>query len=291
MTANAPVQQIRVLASGSSGNATFVRVGEVRLLIDAGVSRRRLRAALAEIGETLESLDAILVTHEHGDHVSGLPVLQRTLPHVPLIATRGTMRKLIRKGEISGQGVEFIKAGESLVVGGLRVTSFPIPHDAAEPVGYRVESDSFAFVVATDLGKPTPEVRHALLDCQVCILEANHCPIMLRNGPYPPRLKRRVSSDHGHLSNDQARALLREIAGPRLEHVVLGHLSEENNTPQLALAAVAPALERHRSVTLTAAARTEPGPLLTFAPSEPRGRAAPPPRPARQAALPFDLLE
>lgn len=290
MTASAPVQQIRVLASGSSGNATFVRIGEVRVLIDAGISRRRIRLALEEIGESLESLDAILLTHEHTDHVSGLQVLQRTLSHVPLIATRGTARRLIKKGLIVGHGVEFIGAGDAFVLGGLRVSTFPVSHDAAEPVGFRLENDTFAFVLATDLGRPTAEVRHALQDCQVCILEANYCPVMLSNGPYPARLKRRVASDRGHLSNDQARTLLRQVVGPRLEHVILGHLSDENNTALAALTAVSPALDLER-VQITAASRHEPGPLLSFATSAPRGRAAPPPKPARQGALPFDLLE
>jgi len=282
-----PVQRVRVLASGSSGNATFVRIGDVRILIDCGISRRRIRAALAEIGEALDALDAVILTHEHNDHISGLPVVREDIPTAPIFCTRGTLRAVVKRHGIPATDFEVVEGGRSFDLSGIRISPFAVSHDAAEPVGYRIDTDSFAFALATDLGQADATVRHALMDCQVCILESNHCRRMLRDGPYPARLKRRIRSNRGHLSNDQARMLLRDVAGPRLEHVVLAHLSAENNAPIAALGAVAPAIDLD-AVSIIAADRTTPGPLIELPVSEPHGRPAPPPPPARQMPLPFD---
>ena len=202
--------QVSVLASGSKGNAVYVELDGTRLLVDAGISAARIKKALAQHDVDLHSIDAILVTHEHIDHVRGLKTLSKQY-RLPILATQGTLEN---------------------IDGGVRVRPFATSHDAADPCGFRLEG-SACFTLATDLGVVTDGVQAAIEGADVLVLEANHDPEMLRRGDYPWPLKRRILSDRGHLANSEAAwALMRMKKRPH--KVYLAHLSEENNRPPLA---------------------------------------------------------
>jgi phosphoribosyl 1,2-cyclic phosphodiesterase len=279
-TAVEPTFQLRVLASGSNGNCIFFRAGELRLLFDAGVPRRRIQKALWEIDEDLDAIDAMLVTHEHGDHIHALPSIMAKYPEMAIHCTQGTASRVQKPR--NAFGADFVEPGECFNIDRAVITPFSTSHDAAQSVGYRVDVDNFSFAYVTDLGWSTREVEWTLQGVQTLVLEANYDERMLWNGRYPARLKRRVSSRRGHLSNEQTARVLTEIAGPQLQQVILGHLSASNNDPALAVDTVAPALDGLDHVHLMAADRTTPGELLTFT-ARP---APPPPRPlAKQGFL------
>ncbi len=275
-----PTFQLRVLASGSNGNCIFFRAGDLRLLFDAGVPRRRIQQALWEIDEDLDAIDAMLVTHEHGDHIHALPSIMAKYPEMAIHCTAGTASRVQRPR--NAFGADFVEPGECFSIGRSVITPFSTSHDAAQSVGYRVDVDDFSFAYVTDLGWSTREVEWTLQGVQTVLLEANYDESMLWNGRYPARLKRRVSSRRGHLSNVQAARVLSEIAGPQLQQVILGHLSASNNDAALAVDTVAPALDGLEHVNLLAADRTTPGDLMTFT-----ARPAPPPPPplAKQGFL------
>jgi len=223
------------LYSGSSGNALFCQYGGTRLLIDAGKSGKVIEAALRQIGVEPETLDGILITHEHDDHIHGAGVLARR-HRLPLYATQETWHAMAGKiGKVPGELIRTIQAGRSFWLGKMGIEPFSIPHDAADPVGYRLWGGETSISTATDLGRFTEDVYTNIAGSTLVLLESNHDPDMLRANPtYSPALKARILSDHGHLSNEAcAGALLRLIAGGT-SHVLLGHLSAENNTPALA---------------------------------------------------------
>ncbi|MBQ9377152.1 MAG: MBL fold metallo-hydrolase [Schwartzia sp.] len=219
--------RVSVLASGSKGNATFVEMDGVRVLIDAGISARRIAQGLSALSVPLSALDAILVTHEHSDHIAGLrTLLKRTT--APLYARPGTLRALPE--ELPGE--RLCALHDMTEIGPVRVSAFSIPHDAADPVGY-VLSGSGRCVVATDIGHVTEEVRGAVEGADILVLEANHDVTMLRKGPYPWPLKQRILGARGHLANDEAARTLARLRRPP-KRVFLAHLSETNNLPELA---------------------------------------------------------
>jgi len=222
---------VTVLASGSGGNAVVVEAGGSRLLLDCGVSVRRLeeraRAAGVEVGE----LDAVCVSHEHVDHVRGLGVLLRR-HRTPLFATEGTLASIPEPLSAAGRLVP----GRELRVGALVVVPVATSHDAVEPVGFVVSGGGCRVAVVTDTGDVGSELAEQLSGCHALFLEANHDPDMLRVGPYPWPLKQRIASSTGHLSNLQARRTVERLAHSALEVVVGMHLSRENNVPELALA-------------------------------------------------------
>ena len=250
---------IALFASGSSGNCALVSDGETHILIDAGISARRIRAGLVLQGVSVADLAGVLVTHEHSDHVKGLTVLLRRDPVAvyALPAVCAALRKLLPERT---DCLHEITPGEPFCLGNVRVTAFPTPHDAAGSCGYRLDG-SARFGFCTDLGTVTDAVRAALCGVDCAVIEANHDPDMLRTGPYPIYLKRRIASDHGHLSNESAGALAVYLAENGAQQLILGHLSRENNTPRAALEAVSLAL---------AAAGFQPGvqPELYAAPAE-----------------------
>ena len=220
-----------VLSSGSRANSTFVEAGGVRLLIDCGLSPRQTEKRLLQNGIALRTLQAILVTHEHSDHIRSVAQLSRLL-RVPVYGTRPVLDRLD-----CVFGKEAISPGEVFCIGACDVLPFRIPHDAAEPVAFVLEGDGVRLGHCTDLGHVTPAVRAALSRCHALLLEFNHDEGMLWGGEYPWHLKNRIASDYGHLSNNAAGELLHEIRHGDLTHVVLGHLSENNNSPELALRA------------------------------------------------------
>ena len=223
------------LYSGSSGNALFCQYGDTRLLIDAGKTGSCLTSALDQIGVRPETLHGILITHEHSDHIQGAGVMARKY-HLPLFATQETWRAMSGKiGKIPGELIRTVQSGKGFWLGDLGVEPFRIPHDAADPVGYRLWGGSLSVSTATDLGVFTEDVYASIAGSTLILLESNHDPDMLRANPrYNPILKARILGDRGHLSNAAcAGALLRLISGGT-KHLILGHLSGENNTPVLA---------------------------------------------------------
>jgi phosphoribosyl 1,2-cyclic phosphodiesterase len=224
-----------VLGSGSAGNATCIEGGGARLLIDAGFSCRDLAARLEAAGVAPQRLDALLITHEHADHVRGAALFSQKY-RVPVYCTDATYAAAgLERQPLHARRP--VRAGESFAVGGLRLLPFRVPHDAVETVGYAVESNGTRVGYATDLGHGADEVRRVLAGCDLLVLESNHDVDMLRRGPYPEVVKDRVLGRHGHLDNDSAAELLGAVASERTRLVVLAHVSRTNNRPDLALAA------------------------------------------------------
>ena len=219
------------LASGSKGNCTLVSDGRTHILVDAGISARRVAAALKPFHLTPRDIACVLVTHEHSDHIRGLRHLS-----LPVIAPPSTCDALEREGHIP-ELTEI--SGPDFEVGSLGVTAFPTPHDTPESMGFLIHMGAFRAAVCTDLGFVPDEVLARLRGAQYLLLEANHDVDLLRRGPYPPFLKDRVLSRRGHLSNEACANAVAECARSGLRRVTLCHLSEENNSPDLALAAVA----------------------------------------------------
>lgn len=222
------------LFSGSSGNCTYVAAKDGGVLVDAGVSAKRIEQALGERDIDPRSIRAVLVTHEHTDHVSGLRVLCKRYGW-PVLASEGTLDALALNDRVTQeQRLYAVSAGESLTIGDLKITPFATPHDSRASLGFRFDADDHSLGVATDMGYMMPEVLSILRGCQLLHIESNHDPVMLHNGPYPYPLKMRILSDRGHLSNDACAAVLPELVRSGATRIALAHLSQHNNTPQLA---------------------------------------------------------
>lgn len=224
------------IASGSSGNCIYVGSDSTHLLVDTGISKKRIEEGLAELKVKGEELNGILITHEHSDHIQGLGVFCRKY-EVPIYATKGTIAGICAcktLGKMPEGLFREIVSDEMFDIGDLTVKPFSISHDANEPTGFRVESNDKSVAVATDLGIYDDYIVENLKGLDAVVLEANHDIHMLEVGPYPYPLKRRVLGDHGHLSNELSGRLLCKILHDKMKHVVLGHLSRENNFPELA---------------------------------------------------------
>ncbi len=236
------------LGSGSRGNATLLEADGTRLLLDCGFSVKELEQRLDPLGVDCGSIDAVLVTHEHQDHIRGIGALARRYG-MPVWMTHGT-HQAGRCGKIPR--LNLFHAHETQIeVGAIRVQPFPVPHDAREPVQMVFRCADLQVGVLTDLGMITPHVTSMMTGCDALLLECNHDPGMLASGPYPPALQRRVGGSYGHLSNHQAAALLSGLDHGRLRHLVAAHLSEKNNTPVLArdtLLEAVPSLDDRLSV-------------------------------------------
>ena len=258
---------ITTLASGSSGNCLLVRGGDTAVLIDAGISCRRITAALNELNIDPASLSAVLVTHEHTDHVCGLATMVKKLP-VPIYASIGTAYRLTHYTGLPEERLVPIPAGSSFDVGSLHCTSFSTSHDAADSVGYTVERNGCKLALATDLGCVTDTVRNAVLGSQAVVLESNHDVDWLRSGPYPYPLKQRILGDRGHLCNEAGADLALLAAKAGAKTILLAHLSHENNTPQRAYDVTchrlsANGIDPERDVVLAVAPRSRPSPTYT----------------------------
>lgn len=234
--------RICLLASGSKGNALYIETGESRLLLDAGLSLRGLKERLASIQVDATQLDALLISHEHGDHCRGLGPIARGLK-LPVCIDPASLSAL---GNKTGglPAVREFSAGEVIDFRDLRIETIPLTHDAAATAGFVIESREGRIGVATDLGIATRLVAQRLQRCHALVLEFNHDETLLRDGPYPWPLKQRIRSQHGHLSNEAGAELLDSLLWDGLEAVFLGHLSETNNTPQHALAAARSTIDR-----------------------------------------------
>ena len=232
--------RIVTFASGSTGNCCLVSDGGVNVLIDAGISARRIVQGLGVLGLAPQDVCGVLITHEHSDHISGLPVLvKRTGMRIFAPSELGEVLRRV-KPEPS-ESIDYIPTDGGLCVGDVRITAFPTPHDTSASFGYRIEgSEVFAF--ATDTGHISDELLEGLQGADTVVIEANHDKVMLKNGPYPPFLKQRVLSKHGHLSNDDCAKLACLLADSGTRQIILGHLSQQNNTPEAAETAVSEAL-------------------------------------------------
>ena len=221
------------LASGSKGNSTLILSNSTAILVDAGVSYTRIASELVPFGLKPSDIDGVVVTHEHSDHISGLRVFASKY-HIPVFASKGTLGALESMGILNDKYPAYT-IEDTLELAGMHVNAFRTPHDCAESFGYRIEAeDGHTVTVATDIGHITPEVEENLHGTDLAVIESNHDIGMLRTGPYPYSLKRRILSDFGHLSNTACADLLPELFEDGTKHFLLAHLSRENNTPDIA---------------------------------------------------------
>lgn len=256
----------QVLASGSKGNAIYVAGGSTSLLVDAGLSAKEIGRRMDNAGLNPKKLSALLLSHEHSDHIRGVGVLSRR-HDLPVYLTQGCLEALPSQlGELAS--VHIIQSGRPFRVGELTVHPFSLSHDAADPVGFIVEHDGCRLAVCTDCGTVTQLVRTRLRHCHGLIVEANHDVERLLNGPYTWPLKQRIRSRHGHLSNDECCELLQEVHHEDLQIVVMAHLSEINNHPQLVREALGHRLARDRwaHVRFLIAAQDHAAPRCELAP-------------------------
>ena len=247
-----------ILGSGSRGNAIYVSDGATSILIDAGFSAREIDRRMRHRGLDPAGLSAILLTHEHTDHVRGVERLVRR-HRLPVYLTAGTRQEAASLHELPE--IYSFACGSEFRINTLAIHPFSISHDARDPAGFTIGANGSRIGVATDLGHVTSLVREHLRGCRLLIVEANHDVDMLRDGPYPWFLKQRIRSRTGHLSNQESCRLLDDILHSGLEQVILAHLSETNNTPEKALAEISTILAG-TSVRLTAASQSFPSPLL-----------------------------
>lgn len=228
------------IASGSSGNCIYVGSDATHLLVDVGISGKRTESGLRELGLSGRDIDGILITHEHSDHISGLAVMARKY-EIPIYATAGTIRAMRAiKGlqDLDGELFREVREDTNLVLKDLTVNPMHISHDAAQPVGYRISYGSKRVAVCTDLGAYNDYTVECLKGMDALLLEANHDVNMLQVGPYPYYLKQRILGERGHLSNENSGRLLCRVLHDGLQTVLLGHLSRENNLPELAYESV-----------------------------------------------------
>jgi phosphoribosyl 1,2-cyclic phosphodiesterase len=225
--------ELTILASGSKGNCAYLRGERGALLIDAGLSAREALRRLSCAGGDASRIEAILVTHEHTDHLRGAEVLARNLG-VPIYATGGTLEAFCKKHGSTSVPVRRCRSGEPFSLGDFIIEPFATSHDAREPCGFCVTEGDLRIGCCTDTGVITSCIMDTLLSCDAVLLESNHCPDMLQNGPYPEYLKSRIRSKRGHLSNSDAAACLRDLAG-NIHMAMLAHLSEINNSYERAL--------------------------------------------------------
>jgi phosphoribosyl 1,2-cyclic phosphodiesterase len=258
---DATVVSLCILASGSKGNCIYIKAGDRSLLIDVGLSGREIERRMQGRCLPLDQLQAIVVSHEHADHVRGVGVLARRY-RLPVYIAMATQNAAVSQLGKLPRACHF-NPGTPFTIPPFTLHPFSVSHDAVDPVGFAINIDGCRIGIATDLGMATGLVKEHLKDCHFLVLEANHDPEMLINGPYPWPLKQRIRGRNGHLSNEAAEALLRSVVSVNLKHVVLGHLSEINNTSSQALKVVTQAVGDH-DVCLTVARQDRCGPVLTL---------------------------
>ncbi len=260
------------IASGSSGNCIYVGTDSTHLLVDAGISGKKIEQGLNKIGLTGGDIDALLITHEHADHIKSLGVLARKLG-MPIVTAKKTYEAATqdsKTGKMPEGLLREIKADREFVIGNIKIRPFSTSHDAAEPFGYRFDADGKSFAVATDLGCYDDYIVDQLKNLDTLLLESNHDVNMLEVGAYPYYLKKRILSDRGHLSNESAGKLLNAVLHDNMKSIILGHLSRENNYPALAYETVCSEITfgegpyKAGDFNIEVAKREEPGELLEW---------------------------
>lgn len=232
--------RFQAIASGSNGNCIFIESGSTRVLVDCGVSCKRITDGLKALSVSPDTISAVLITHEHSDHICGLKVFAKHY-NTPVYGTRRTLTEIAEgdvKAEIDPALYRAVTPGETVTIGAFSVHVIHTYHDAADPVAYRFDAPEGKVAVMTDLGHYTEEIAEELKGLNGILLESNHDIRMLEVGHYPYALKRRILGDYGHLSNETSGKLLCKILNPELKFILLGHLSEENNYPDIALMSV-----------------------------------------------------
>lgn len=256
-----------ILGSGSSGNCSYIETDQTRILIDAGFSARQIRERLAAIGRSPETLNGILLTHEHSDHAQGLAVLCRKLP-VPIYCNRDTKDAIDYQTEVRFD-CRLFTTGAGFSIGDITIESFAVPHDAQDPVGFLIHTPAGTIGFVTDLGHPTRLVVERIRAAHVLMIETNHDVRLLQEDTRRPwSVKQRILSRLGHLSNEVAGEVIQQIVSDRLRHVYLGHLSRDCNRPELALGAVEGALRRVGAthVKVEPTSQDTPNPTLELCP-------------------------
>lgn len=254
------------LYSGSSGNSLFVSSNNTNILIDAGVSAKKITEALTSINVDIEKIDAILVTHEHSDHVQSLGVLSKKY-NIPVFANENTWNAMPKQKEkINLDNQNFYKSSENFTIGDLTIHPFSIPHDAADPCGFNILNDNTKISIATDIGHITENIMENLKNSSFILLESNYEPNVLKCCSYPYILKQRIDGPNGHLSNISAGKTIANLMNYGINHVTLGHLSKESNMPELAYNTVINELllqnYKEKDINIDVADRNSPGKLI-----------------------------
>lgn len=257
------------LYSGSTGNSLFIETNNTRILVDTGESCKKIVEALSNIDISINSINAILVTHEHIDHVKGLGTISKKF-NIPVYANRETWDAMpLQKDKIDSKNICTFNLKEPFEIGDLKINPFSIPHDAANPCGFNIYHNNNKISIATDLGHMNPEILNNLENSSFILLESNYDPNILKCSPYPYHLKQRISGPNGHLSNDVAGKTVSYLINTGLKQVMLGHLSKENNFPELAYKTVAENLLENNydesSIRLSVAKRYTQTPLIDLA--------------------------
>lgn len=256
--------RLRVFGSGSGGNSLALRSGGTLLMVDCGFSCKELERRMAACGVSADEAAALFFTHDHSDHCKGLATFHKKHPQVKLYANGNTADAIASLTGVEDGWCVF-ETAEEFAVGDVGVTTFSIPHDAADPVGYLFDDGASALFVGTDMGMPTVPVKEALSRATCAVLESNHDPVLLQTSDRPVSLKQRIAGRCGHLSNGQAADLLREVQPPRLRHLLLAHLSHQCNAPYLALEAMNAALhDLGRAIDLAVLDQDAPSALYEF---------------------------
>ncbi len=257
------------IASGSSGNSLYVGTKHTRILIDAGLSGKRIQDGLASLHIAGDQIDALFITHEHQDHIKGAGIFSRRFD-VPIYATMETWNAMEKDlGKIAPRNRCYVYEGENCVINDVCLCPFAIPHDAADPVGYSIFAENKKITIATDFGHVTDTIRENIADSNLLLLEANHDERMVQAGSYPFYLKQRILGERGHISNATAGKLLTEALTGNMQHILLGHLSAENNHPSLAYETVSGILQEHHiklggALKMQLASRTQAGMKITI---------------------------
>lgn len=237
--------QFATIASGSSGNCLYTGSEHTKILIDAGISGKKVTDSLNQIGVTGFDIDGIFVTHEHSDHIQGVGILSRKY-NIPIYATKGTWEGMESSiGNIKPHNIKYVYNDEEIVLNDLVIKPFKIPHDANEPMAYSIYTDKHKLTLATDMGHITKGILDNLKDSDALILESNHDIKMLQEGDYPYHLKQRILGKNGHLSNELAGKVLACVMSGKLKNVFLAHLSRDNNTPNKAFTTVSDILKEY----------------------------------------------
>ncbi len=251
-----------VLGSGSKGNSIYIESGNTSILIDAGFSGKELAKRLAVHGREMESLNGVFLTHEHGDHICGAGVISRRC-RLPVYANEGTFTGGDKRIGKLHKRVEF-ETGTVTQCNDLEIRSFRISHDTIDPVGFLIRDANSSIACCTDTGKVSHLISSRLSHCDALILEFNHDPQMLKTGPYPLSLQQRVRSSQGHLANEEASAFLATLLHDKLQFIILAHLSEKNNTPELAMKSAHAVVAEEHLCRLHVASQTTPSDMFTL---------------------------